>query len=94
MSVDLTTKYLGLELSGPIVAGANPLTGNLDQLKALADSGAAAVVLPSLFEEQIEHEEMEFYRLSDCYADASPEASGFLPAMNHYNLGVRKYAAL
>lgn len=94
MSVDMTTKYLGLELSGPIVAGAGPLTGNLDQIKALADAGAAAIVLPSLFEEQIEHEEMELYRLSDFQAAASAEACGFLPPVNHFNLGTRQYIKL
>lgn len=94
MSVELTTSYLGLELSGPIVAGACPLTGNVEQIKALADAGAAAIVLPSLFEEQIEHDEMELYRLSDYQAEASAEASGFLPTISHYNLGTRQYVKL
>ena len=58
MSVDLRTRYLGLELQHPIVASASPLTGSLDSLKRLQAAGVAAVVLPSLFEEQIEHEEM------------------------------------
>ncbi|MCC9608353.1 dihydroorotate dehydrogenase-like protein [Blastopirellula sp. JC732] len=94
MSVDMTTKYLGLNLSGPIVAGAGPLTGHVDQLKALVDAGASALILPSLFEEQIEHEEMQYYRLNDYEADASAESTGFLPSLNHYNLGTRQYARL
>lgn len=53
MTADLTTRYLGLELAGPVVASAGPLTGTLDGLRALEDAGAAAVVLPSLFEEDV-----------------------------------------
>ena len=58
MSVNLRTRYLGLELRNPIVASASPLTGTVESLKRLEDAGVAAVVLPSLFEEQIEHDEM------------------------------------
>ena len=58
MSADLTTSYLGLELSGPIMASAGPLTGTLDGLRALQDAGASAVVLPSLFEEDVIEEEL------------------------------------
>lgn len=79
MSVDLRTRYLGLELKHPIVASASPLTGTLDSLKRLEAAGAAAVVLPSLFEEQIEHEEMSTYNLMLYGAELSPEASGFFP---------------
>ena len=57
MSIDLSTTYLGLELNGPIIASASPLTGKLPSLKALEDAGAAAVVLPSLFEEEVAAEE-------------------------------------
>jgi dihydroorotate dehydrogenase (fumarate) len=53
MSVDLTTHYLGMRLRNPLVASPSPLTGDLDALARLADAGIAAVVLPSLFEEQI-----------------------------------------
>ena len=57
MSVDLRTSYLGLKLKNPIVVGASPLTESLDNQKRLEDAGAAAIVLPSLFEEQILAEE-------------------------------------
>lgn len=79
MSVDLRTRYLGLDLKHPIVASASPLTGSLDSLKRLEAAGAAAVVLPSLFEEQIEHEEMSTYNLMLYGAELSPEATGFFP---------------
>ena len=72
MSVDLRTRYLGLELKHPIVAAASPLTGSLDSLKRLEAAGAAAVVLPSLFEEQLEHEEMARHNLMMHGAELSP----------------------
>src|SRR5659263_199173 len=65
MSADLTTRYLGLELSGPIMASAGPLTGTLDGLRALEDAGASAVVLPSLFEEDVIEEELHVEFLLD-----------------------------
>ena len=52
----LATKYLGLELRNPLVASASPLNSKLDNLRRLEDAGAAAIVLPSLFQEQIEAE--------------------------------------
>jgi len=79
MSVDLRTRYLGLELAHPIVASASPLTGSLDSLKRLQDAGIAAVVLKSLFEEQIEHEEMSASNLMDYGAELSPEAQASSP---------------
>ncbi len=54
--MDLTTRYMGLELKNPLVASSSPLTGNLDDIRRLEDAGAAAVVLPSLFEERIDAE--------------------------------------
>jgi len=94
MSVDLRTRYLGLELAHPIVASASPLTGNIDSLKRLQDAGVAAVVLPSLFEEQIEHEEMATHNLMLYGAELSPEAQGFFPEMQHYSTGPEKYLEL
>jgi dihydroorotate dehydrogenase (fumarate) len=79
MSADLRTRYLGLELRNPLVAAASPLTANVDSLGRLEDAGVAAVVLPSLFEEQIEHEEMATNDLMLYGTELSPEASGFFP---------------
>ena len=93
MSVDLRTRYLGLELAHPIVASASPLTGSLDSLKRLQDAGIAAVVLKSLFEEQIEHEEMSASNLMDYGAELSPEAQGFFPEMK-YSTGPDAYLQL
>jgi len=83
MSVDLRTRYLGFDLAHPIVASASPLTGSIDSLKRLQDAGIAAVVLKSLFEEQIEHEEMSASNLMDYGAELSPEAQGFFPEMKY-----------
>ncbi len=94
MSADLRTRYLGLELKNPIVAAASPLTSSLDGLKRLEDAGVAAVVLPSLFEEQIEHDEMAAHDLLLSGADLSPEARGFFPEMQHYNTGPDSYLKL
>jgi len=94
MSADLRSRYLGLELKNPIVAAASPLTNSLDGLKRLEDAGVAAVVLPSLFEEQIEHEEMAAHDLMLSGAELSPEARGFFPEMQHYNTGPDSYLKL
>ena len=94
MSVDLRSRYLGLELKNPIVAAASPLTNSLDNLKRLEDAGVAAVVLPSLFEEQIEHQEMAIQNLMLSGAELSPEARGFFPEMQHYNTGPDNYLKL
>ena len=55
---DLSTRYLGLHLRTPIVASAGPLTGDLEMARRLRATGASALVLPSLFEEEIVHEEV------------------------------------
>jgi dihydroorotate dehydrogenase (fumarate) len=94
MSVDLRSRYLGLELNNPIVAAASPLTNSLDNLKRLEDAGVAAVVLPSLFEEQIEHEEMAAHNMMLSGAEISPEARGFFPEMQTYNTGPDTYLKL
>jgi dihydroorotate dehydrogenase (fumarate) len=94
MSVDLRTRYLGLELRNPIVASASPLTGSVESLKRLDDAGVGAVVLPSLFEEQIEHEEMATHNLMLYGAELSPEARGFFPEMQQYDTGADKYLKL
>ena len=79
--VDLRTRYLGLELRNPIVASASPLTGSVDSLERLEQAGAAAVVLPSLFEEEIEHDEMSTHNLYLYGIELSPDARGFFPEM-------------
>ena len=94
MSADLSTRYLGLELRNPIVAAASPLTASVDSLKRLQDAGVAAAVLPSLFEEQIEHEEMATYDLMLQGTEVSAEARGFFPEMKQHGTGIDNYLQL
>lgn len=89
---DLSTRYLGLELANPIVASASPLTGRLDTLHALEQAGAAAVVLPSLFEEQIEHDAMALHHGLQFGADQHGEVfGGYFPDLDTYNTGPDRY---
>ena len=82
--MDLTTTYLGLRLKNPLVASASPLTRDIDSIRRLEDAGAAAVVLPSIFEEQIRHETEETERLVEKGSDSNPEATSyFAPAAHH-----------
>src|SRR6056297_842000 len=91
---DLHSEYLGLRLRSPIVASAGPYTGDLDRLAELEQAGVAAVVLPSLFEEQIEHETTEIDRLFTVHAESFGEALSFLPEIDNYNSGVDAYLDL
>lgn len=75
----LSTSYLGLELTSPVVASAGPFTGRIDTLTAIAAAGAGAVVLPSLFEEEIVRDALQFHALHADNADSFSEARGFLP---------------
>ncbi|MCB9557456.1 MAG: dihydroorotate dehydrogenase-like protein [Deltaproteobacteria bacterium] len=94
MSVDLSTEYLGLKLRSPLVAAASPLTGDLDGLRQIEEAGFGAAVMPSLFEEQIEAEEMLVAKLQDHGAESFVEASGFFPPLEDYNIGPQKYLEL
>jgi dihydroorotate dehydrogenase (fumarate) len=94
MKPDLGTRYLGLELVSPIVPSASPVGGDLDTLKRLEEAGAGAVVLPSLFEEQIEHEEMSVHWSLDVGRDLSAEAASYFPELDDYNTGPGAYLDL
>ena len=89
--MDLTTGYLGLKLKNPLVASASPLTSDLGNLRRLEDCGAAAVVLPSIFEEQIEAEEAESERLTTFRGESFPEALSYFPATIGYSTGPQCY---
>ncbi len=89
--MDLSTKYMGLNLKNPLVASASPLSKKIDNIKKLEDAGASAVVMYSLFEEQIIHEqeELDYYltRGSESFA----EALTYFPMIEEYNLGPHEY---
>ncbi|TDJ66000.1 MAG: dihydroorotate dehydrogenase-like protein, partial [Planctomycetota bacterium] len=91
MKPDLSTRYLGFELASPIVASASPVTGDLATLVRLQEAGVGAVVLPSLFEEQIEQEELAFTRLHEFGTETFAEALDYLPELDSYNTGPERY---
>lgn len=79
MNVDLRTDYLGLTLRSPIVASASPLTGDPASARRIEDAGAGAIVLPSLFEEEIQNEEVEFDRSFEAGTNQFAEALDYFP---------------
>ena len=83
--IDLTTQYLGLTLNNPLVAASSPLTGNLDDAKRLEDAGVAAIVLPSLFEESVQHEQKQLEKYVHSQALGHYEADSFQPVPEDYN---------
>jgi len=89
--VDLNTTYLGLPLKNPLVASASPLSKKVDTVRRLEEAGAAAVVVYSLFEEQIIHESLELDYYLSHGTDSSPEAQTLFPDLGTYNVGVEGY---
>ena len=85
-SVSLATTYLGLPLRNPLVASPSPATSTVDRLRALADAGVGAVVLPSLYEEQVNAEELHELELTEPFEDAHGEAQGYFPRLPETSL--------
>jgi len=85
---NLATRYLGLELAHPIIASASPLTTSFDGMRRLEDAGAAAVVMASLFEEQILAEDARYATLTESTAGFNSEAATFFPVLADYRYGV------
>src|SRR5579862_835402 len=92
--IDLSTTYMGLQLKNPIVASASPLCDSADKVRLLEDHGIAAVVLPSLFEEQLILDSESVDADLSRGAEAFLESSGFLPELADYNLGPDGYLEL
>ena len=91
MTAHLDTTYLGMRLASPLVVSASPIGWDLDRLLRLEEAGAAAVVLPSLFEEQIEHDEVQIQRVMEYGTESFAEATTYLPEMEEYNTGPDEY---
>ncbi len=89
--VDLTTTYLGLQLKNPLVVSASPLSKKVDLVRRLEDAGAAAVVLYSLFEEQITHECHELDHFLSRATETYAEALSYFPNLKRYNLEPDSY---
>ena len=89
--IDLSTEYLGLKLANPLVPSSSPQTGELDSARQLEDAGASALVLPSLFEEAIEHEQKELERFVHSQALGSYEAQSYQPVPEEYDSELDNY---
>jgi len=91
---ELSTHYMGIPLKNPIVASASPLSHSLGGIRQLEDAGAAAVVMYSLFEEQITLESHQLDRYLSNGAESFPEALSYFPEMDYYNVGPEEYLTL
>jgi len=89
--VDLTTTYLGLTLRSPIVVSASPLSEDIDNIKRMEDNGAGAVVLYSLFEEQLSLQQQALHYHTTFGADSHAEAQSYFPDLPHYHVGPDGY---
>lgn len=92
--VDLSTQYLGLSLRSPVVASASPATSDPGRWAAIEEAGAGAIVLPSLFEEQIEHESFAIDTMLDLGANSYAESLTYLPELDDYDVGPARHLAL
>jgi dihydroorotate dehydrogenase (fumarate) len=89
--MDLTTRYLGLELDSPLMPGASPLADSLDVARRLEDAGASAIVMRSLFEEQITREMTGNIYSVETHAESSAEAVSYFPTPAEFSLGPDEY---
>ncbi len=92
--MELSTRYLGIPLSNPLVASASPLSQNVDGVRRLADAGVSAVVLYSLFEEQLQREAEQNARLAEAGTDSFAEALSYFPPAAERDHGPRRYLSL
>ncbi len=92
--MDLSTSYMGLELRNPLVASASPLSYTVDGIRRLADAGVGAVVLFSLFEEQLREQAARNARLVDDPAESFPEALGYFAPSAEEDAGPRHYLSV
>src|SRR5215472_6886162 len=92
--IDLSTNYLGLKLKNPVVVSASPLTEKLENFERLRDAGASAIVMYSLFEEQIEAESENLDAAMEYGANSYAESTTYLPDMPKYHIGPDRYLDL
>jgi dihydroorotate dehydrogenase (fumarate) len=91
MTMDLATHYLGLKLRTPLVVAASPLSEEIDGIRRMEDAGASAVVLYSLFEEQLRQDRLELNQRMEQGTFSSPEALTYFPEPEEYHLGPEEY---
>jgi len=88
---DMTTTYMGIDLRSPLVVSANPLSQKIDNIISMEDAGAGAVVLFSLFEEQIRRETAMVEKVSLATSNMFAEAADYFPALDDYAVGTGRY---
>ncbi len=89
--MDLSANYLGFQLSHPFMPGSSPLPDELDNVRRLEDAGASAIVLRSLFEEQVQAEELATYEAVSASMYSSAEAESFFPDLEEFAFGPDAY---
>lgn len=89
--MDLSTEYLGMQLRTPIVPSASPLSESIENIRRLEDAGAAAIILPSLFEEQLRLERLELHYHMTQGTESYPEALTYFPEAGEYHTGPEEY---
>ncbi len=92
--MDLNSRYMGLNLRNPLVASASPLASTVDGVRALADAGVAAVVLPSLFEEEVERETRLNEALAEAGTESFAESLSYFPSEAEADVTPRRYLSL
>jgi dihydroorotate dehydrogenase (fumarate) len=92
--MDLRTTYMGMELQHPIVASSSPLSGSVANIKRMEDAGAAAVVMFSLFEEQLKHESAALEHLMTAGTESFAESLSYFPEVEDYTVGPDSYLEL
>ncbi|MEJ2122624.1 MAG: dihydroorotate dehydrogenase-like protein [Alphaproteobacteria bacterium] len=92
--MDLSTRYMGLDLQHPVVAAASPLSSNLDGIRRLEDGGAAAIVMFSLFEEQLRQEMASMEHLTAAGSESFAESLSYFPSLDDYHAGPDRYLNL
>lgn len=89
--MDLSTSYLGLHLPHPVMPGASPLVDDLDTVRRLEDAAAAAIVMHSMFEEQLTAEQLATHDYLEAPAESFAEALTYLPSPPGFTLGPDRY---
>ena len=89
--VDVTSEYMGIKLKNPLIASSSPLTGSLDKARELEDAGAASIVLPSLFEEELVEDQDMMHGGIDFQDVGFIEAGSFFPEPHHYQSHLDQY---
>jgi len=92
--MDLSTSYMGLSLRNPLIASASPLSESLDAIRRLEDNGAAAVVMFSLFEEQIRHDSAALEYFMNLGRESYGEVASYFPEIQDYDVGPKQYLEL